>query len=241
MDAFMGEAQGWHSISFHALARLARSSHIYGVIMVQPLLIPCFTPSSVSLSRDSDIAEMRERTWLGAGVMPSAQRGAEWRPAQLARRPDDQDDDMDVARKAHTDSQRTPHSKSSCSVLGSLFQAAGGLCIAQAQRGAEWRPTQLAHHLNNRDDDTDNVRGRPAPTACFASSFLLVFDSTGIWVLHTLRHLRCEHGARVFPDMLPGIIHRKPQCITHVSPPLATSLHRVVSVAMHNQRYFFVH
>ncbi|KAJ6500308.1 hypothetical protein DFH09DRAFT_1336203 [Mycena vulgaris] len=30
-------------------------------------------------------------------------------------------------------------------------------------------------------------------------------------------------------------------CITHVSPPLATSLHRVVSIAMYNQHYFFVH
>ncbi|KAJ6521266.1 hypothetical protein DFH09DRAFT_1331297 [Mycena vulgaris] len=117
--------------------------------MVRALLFPCFTPSSASLSRDSDIAGMRESTWLGAGVMPSGVcclRALGTATGFCLSSPAPPPPPASHPGSIHTDPRQTLHPET----------------ILLAQRGAEWRRTQLARRLDDQDDDTDDARPVPA-------------------------------------------------------------------------------
>ncbi|KAJ6547727.1 hypothetical protein DFH09DRAFT_1087486 [Mycena vulgaris] len=87
----------------------------------------------------------------------------------------------------------------------------------------------------------EGIRKRPR-TRCSAevrlsSSPVFLFRLGGHIRLVCLRRLRCERGARALANTLPGT----PQRITPAPPsPLATSLHRVASVAMCDGYYFLV-
>ncbi|KAJ6547825.1 hypothetical protein DFH09DRAFT_1505816 [Mycena vulgaris] len=89
-----------------------------------------------------------------------------------------------------------------------------------------------------REEGIHSTCGRAVRLRCVFRRVLFPFSCSRLgrksW--HTLRRSRCERGARAFADTLPDT----PQRIAPASPPLATSLHRVVSVAMCNRRYFLV-
>ncbi|KAJ6469121.1 hypothetical protein DFH09DRAFT_1111261 [Mycena vulgaris] len=197
------------------------------------------------------MAEMREGTWLRAGVMPSgvfclhalgtatgfylsgpapppatqdpsarthninctqaiplAQRGTEWRPAQLARRLDDRDDDTDNARMARrepADDQHPLHASRRLSVVKPTLHEAPTddsppLPPPTKRKSPDLREEGIHKRLRMRCPAEAGILARFA-------SFMLRARSKGV----------CRHAAR------HTSVHR-----VRLSPPLAISLHRCI-------------
>ncbi|KAJ6547820.1 hypothetical protein DFH09DRAFT_1087569 [Mycena vulgaris] len=157
MDAFMGEAQGWHSISFHALARLARSSHVnnrisdiwgdHGAATPHPLLHTLVRVLVQRLRYRGDARAHVARSWSHAERCLLFVRAwhshwilfVELRPAATGRQ----------TPRIH------PRGPTTSTALTSH--------PAQFLRGAEWRPAQLARRLMTRMT-TWTTRARPTQT-----------------------------------------------------------------------------